>query len=218
MALHGQQKHKRPTQDLAAYLLATSGQHWPVDPTSPIDHDTSLRGWTWTREAHSWVEPTATAMLALSAAGHSRHPRLHEARNLLMDRQMPGGGWNYGNVRVYGAVLTPDPVNTGAALCALHGRAVKGTVLDSLEYLEKAVQTTRAPLSLSWALLALGTWGWPDLGVPRQRLLEAVRQWPETASVLGPLETGTLALACIALASPDGLAAHLAHRMASHAA
>jgi len=215
MALAGQASAQGQVRALAERLLGSSGQHWPVSPGAAVDHDTSLRGWSWTSEAHSWVEPTALTMLALSAAGHSGHPRLHEARNLLMDRQMPGGGWNYGNVRVYGALLHPDPVNTGAALCALKGRAEAGTVAASLDYLERVVRATRAPLSLSWALLALGAWGRPGLEPFRQALAVSVVQH-EADAVLGPLETGALALACIALESPDGLAAHLLRRSSLH--
>ncbi len=211
MALLGRADSVHQAQALAEGLLRSSGQHWPVDATAPLSHDTSLRGWSWTGEAHSWVEPTATAMLALSAAGHGAHPRLHEARNLLMDRQLPGGGWNYGNVRVFGTLLHPDPVNTGAALCALKGRAEAGTVAPSLDYLEGVVRATRAPLSLSWALLALGAWERPNLEAPRQALADSVAA-RRADPVLGPLETGALALAHIALGSPDGLAAHLARR------
>lgn len=217
MALLGPEALTRDAERLAAFLLGSSGAHWPQNPEHPTGHDTSLRGWSWTEGAHSWAEPTALVMLALSAAGHSGHPRLHEAREMLMDRQMPSGGWNYGNVRVFGARLVPDLVNTSAALCSLAGRAAPGTVARSLEYLEAGAKATRAPLSLAWAALALGSWGLETKDATRdarQRLPRLMAEHPLT----GPLDTATLTLAAIALASPDGLAAHLARRTAPHAA
>lgn len=131
---------------------------------------------------------------------------------MLMDVQMPSGGWNYGNVSVFGARLKPDMVNTSAALCALAGRAAPGTVAKSLDYLESGAAATRTPLSLAWALLALGSWG-RDAKDARQRLPLLLADHPVT----GAQHTGTLALGSIALMSPDGLAAHLARRSAQGA-
>lgn len=211
MALLGDASCATDANRLASFLLNVSGAHWPKTPDAPTDHDTNLRGWTWTEGAHSWAEPTATAMLALSAAGLRDHPRLRQARELLMDRQMPHGGWNYGNVRVFGTLLKPDMTNTSAALCALVGRAAQGTLARSLDTLAASAAETRAPLSLAWAVLALGSWG-RDTSDLRDRLPELLSEHPVT----GALDTGTLALGSIALANPDGLAAHLARRAARH--
>ncbi|OGR37635.1 MAG: hypothetical protein A2051_03115 [Desulfovibrionales bacterium GWA2_65_9] len=62
-------------------------------------------------------------------------------------------------------------------------------------------------------MLALGSWG-RDTGAARERLPLLLAEHPVT----GALHTATLALGCIALASPDGLAAHLARRAARPAA
>ncbi|MBA4359013.1 MAG: hypothetical protein C0405_14955, partial [Desulfovibrio sp.] len=74
MALLGAEDFSRQAGRLSAYLLGSSGAHWPRAPENAADHDTSLRGWSWTEGTHSWAEPTAMAMLALSAAGQREHP------------------------------------------------------------------------------------------------------------------------------------------------
>lgn len=213
MALLGAAPFAGRAARLRDYLLGAAGAHWPKDPLAPTDHDTSLPGWSWTDGAHSWIEPTALAMLALSAAGQRGHQRLLQAEAMLLDRLLPSGGWNMGTVHVYGALLFPDLVNTSAALCALAGRVAPGVAGQSLDYLEAGAKASRAPLSLAWAVLALGSWG-RETANAQGLLSRLLTDHPVT----GPLHTATLALACIAQTSPDGLAAHLERRTTLHAA
>lgn len=61
-----------PQQNLAIQLLlANSGIHYPREPQSPTEHDTSLRGWPWVADTHSWIDPTAMALMALRLAARS---------------------------------------------------------------------------------------------------------------------------------------------------
>jgi hypothetical protein len=121
-----------------------------------IGHDTTLIGWPWVLGTHSWVEPTALAVLALKAAGKSDHPRTREAVRLLRDRLMPNGGCNYGNTIVLGQMLRPHIQPTGLTLLALHGENdADGRVARSLEYLTAAINQHTAAASLAYALWAL---------------------------------------------------------------
>ncbi len=89
---------------------------------------------------HSWVEPTAINVLALRSAGQAGHPRCREAVKLLLDRQLPEGGWNYGNTTVLGHVLRPQVQPTGLALAALAGETdARSKVQPSLDYLHRVL-------------------------------------------------------------------------------
>jgi hypothetical protein len=98
------------------------------------------------------------ALLALKATGHGNHERVTEGVRMLLDRQLPSGGWNYGNTFVYGRELHPQPDITGAALTALVGLVQEKQLKRSLEYLKEKVSRLHTPRSLGWAVLGLGAW------------------------------------------------------------
>ncbi|MCA9481876.1 MAG: hypothetical protein KC545_16145, partial [Nitrospira sp.] len=54
---------------------------------------------------------------------------------MLIDRQLPHGGWNSGNTLVFGKELLPLPECTGIALQALAGNTERPLVEHSLSYL-----------------------------------------------------------------------------------
>lgn len=141
----------------ASWLLSHAGKAVPFNPTI-YGHDTSLIGWSWVEGTHSWVEPTAYALLALDAAGYHDHPRVVEGRKLLLNRMIPGGGWNYGNARMFGAALRPFPGTTGVALLALRDHPADSGIEQSLEFLSRELPGVRSPLSLSWGIMALTAW------------------------------------------------------------
>jgi hypothetical protein len=141
------------------FLLALCGEAEAAADRGIFGHDTSLRGWPWTVGSHSWVEPTALALLALRRAGRADHPRVQEGVRLLLDRQIPGGGWNYGNTTVYGSELAPQVAATGVALAALAGLSPAPPLAKSLAQLAGALSPVRTPLSLAWGLLGLAAWG-----------------------------------------------------------
>lgn len=145
-------------QRAVRFLLETTGFHFPRESNAPSAHDSLLKGWPWVDETHSWVEPTATGMVALKVAGYGHHHRVKEAVRMLLNRQLPHGGWNYGNTLVFGKALHPMPESTGAALAGLAGMAERDTVLPSLEYLQGKVERLQTPISLGWSLLGLAAW------------------------------------------------------------
>ncbi len=151
--------HREPLARAVRFLLDITGRHWPRSPDNPAGHDTGLKGWPWTRDAHSWTEPTALAVMALKVTGFSEHERVKEAERMLMDRQLPKGGWNYGNTLVFGQELRPLPESTGLALNALAGSVSREMVERSLLYLKFGIAALKTPRSLAWSLMGLAAWG-----------------------------------------------------------
>ncbi|MGQ0637408.1 MAG: hypothetical protein ACT4QC_22610 [Planctomycetaceae bacterium] len=131
----------------------------PAD--SPFGHDATLTGWSWVEGTHSWLEPTAVAILALARAGAGESQRVAQGRNLIRDRAIRAGGWNYGNSRVFDTDLRPQPAPTGLALLALAGADDRDRpcIDRGCRYLEQALPTTKAAQSLGWGLLGLAAWG-----------------------------------------------------------
>jgi hypothetical protein len=147
------------------FLLETSGVHYRSTVKDVAGHDAALKGWPWVANTHSWIEPTALGFMALNAVGYGRHDRVQEALRMIRDRQLPHGGWNYGNTMVFGRELRPMPESTGAALTSLAGQVEVEVVARSLDYLQGEVTGLRTPVSLGWALLGLAAWDmWPSNG------------------------------------------------------
>jgi hypothetical protein len=158
LAWMGSKQHEEAQRRAVKFLLETNGAHWKNSPDSPFSHDTSIKGWPWTENTHSWIEPTALALIALDVAGHREHPRIQEGIQMIMDRQLSHGGWNYGNTTVYGQELHPFIDTTGVALTALAGHVTKESVMPSIQFLKEQVNLCKTPLSLGWALFGLGAW------------------------------------------------------------
>jgi hypothetical protein len=145
--------------DLALkFLLKTTGKHMPKQIDSPFAHDTSIKGWPWIENTHSWIEPTSLAVLALRVCGYGKHERIQEAVHMILDRQLPSGGWNYGNSLLFGKQLMPIPECTGHALCALADIIEPEVVKSSINYLNREVSGIRTPLALSWSIFGLTAW------------------------------------------------------------
>ena len=165
LAWHGSAAHQIHRNRGVQFLLKTTGQHRSKNPDDPVGHDPSIPGWPWIDGTHSWIEPTALSVIALKAAGHGKHDRVREAIRMMLDRQLPHGGWNYGNTTVYGRELHPMPESTGAALVGVAGQIERETLARSLGYLQGEVDRLRTPISLGWALLGLIAWDlWPSNG------------------------------------------------------
>ncbi len=148
------------------FLLNISGRHFPKTSDSPTGHDTKLKGWSWIENTHSWIEPTAISILALRAMKNEKSDRSLEAVRMILDRQLPTGGWNYGNTTVFSRELLPMPEHTGQALCALSGYVKPVEVQKSIEYLKYTLPALSTPLSLCWCLFGLSAW---SVNVPDAR-------------------------------------------------
>ena len=139
------------------WLLRTGGRTFESDPRV-YGHDTTLSGWPWVEDTHTWLEPTAYAILALRAAGRGGHPRVREAVRLTFDRAIPEGGWNYGNRRMFGADLRPFPGTTGIVLAALAGEPADSRIEGGIEHVARELVRVRSPMSLGWGLIGLSAW------------------------------------------------------------
>lgn len=192
---------RREAQSRAVnFLINTSGKHWQRKENSPMAHDPDILGWAWIADTHSWVEPTALALMALQVAGYGGHKRAKAATRLLMDRQLSHGGWNYGNTVVFDQELRPMPENTGMALNALSDRVNEARVTASLNYLSSQTKYLRTPLSLGWSLMGLGAWGKrPDNA--EKKVLESL----ELQKRYGNYDTSLLALLIVSFFSSGGL-------------
>lgn len=141
-----------------AWALQAEGKTIPRKPQ--IGHDTTLVGWSWAAETHSWLEPTCFFVSALSEAGRRDHPRVEEAVRLLVDRLMPTGGANYGNTRVLGQFLVPHVQPSGIVMQTLAEQNVEDPRIPlTLDYLENSLAEDLATGSLSYAVLGLGSHG-----------------------------------------------------------
>jgi hypothetical protein len=141
-----------------AWLLGREGVVSRIDKNSEktIGHDPGLVGWPWVEGTHSWLEPTALAIIALFQAGLADQRRAQAGVELILDRALEAGGWNYGNTTVFGTDLRPQPGPTGLALLALAAAGARSQVVArGLTYLRAFARDLRAPISLGWGILGL---------------------------------------------------------------
>ncbi len=154
--------HEEPVRVAASWLLGQKGRvvSKADDPQKIAGHDTTLVGWPWVDDTHSWLEPTAMAVLALGRVGRGDHPRVQEGLRLIRDRATEPGGWNYGNKAVFGHPLRAQPAPTGLALLALAGTGPQSRIVNrALDYLRETLPGVRASASLGWGLVGLRAWG-----------------------------------------------------------
>ena len=185
----------------SAWLLQQSGATLARtdDPRGVAGHDTTLVGWPWVSETHSWLEPTALAVMALGRCGQGGHPRVQEGLRLICDRAVAGGGWNYGNKAVFGTALRAQPAPTGIALLALAsaGNEPRGPMIRrAVDFLRLTLPGTRASVSLGWGLTGLKAWG----EVPE----ESARWLAEAHAAVKGRADAAPKLACLLLAAGDG--------------
>lgn len=185
-----------PAREAACrFLLRHRGQ--PVRD-HPGQIDPRLRGWSYVAGTFSWVEPTALAVYALSQAGYGTELTVREGITMLLDRQLPGGGWNYGNTIIFGQRLRPAPEHTGLALWGLAGQVPHQEVAASLAYLEEQLSILTTPLALSWTVLGLAAWRQLPAKVI-DRLLACWQRWRQSSL----LDTATLCLLGLAALHGD---------------
>lgn len=188
-------KYSENIERAAAWTLVAKGTTSPRRPD--IGHDCTLTGWSWAPNTHSWLEPTAFAVMALTTTGHANHPRTTEAVKILVDRLMPGGGCNYGNTKVLGQPLLPHIQPTGIVLWALAGHSTSDPrIARSCEYLRRELDSPTGCASLAYALIGLAAWDRTPANA--QSLIAEALARPQT-------EKSTYKLALLALAKQHTL-------------
>jgi hypothetical protein len=193
-------EHRANLIKAANFLIASTGTFFQDHSTPPTGHDSSIKGWPWIADTHSWVEPTAMAVMALSLAGYGDHDRVKEGVLLLLDRQLPHGGWNVGNTIVFEQELRPMPLSTGIAMNALKDHTSPEMVDRSINYLQNKITNLRTPRSLAWSLLGLGAWNARNCST--HLLIDACLKNQER---YGGYDTESLSLLSLAEKSPIGL-------------
>ncbi len=160
---------ERTTASLEFQPCVASALHWILEthgttmPRSPqLGHDPTLIGWSWADGTHSWIEPTVFQVLALKFAQLHAHPRTREGAALILDRQLPDGGCNYGNTFVLGQKLLPHIQPTALALLALWNESLDSRRTMSLTYLRRQWSDIRGLNSRCFAAMALRTYADPS--------------------------------------------------------
>jgi hypothetical protein len=144
------------------------------------------------------------ALIALRTAGYEKHPRAIKAINMLVDRQLPEGGWNYGNTIVFGKELHSMPAPTGIALQAFSALVPREQIENSLIYLKTTVEKLYTPFALGWSLLGLSAWNERPTNSQALILSSLDRQ-----KRYGPYATSLLSLLVLASICENGLLNHV---------
>jgi hypothetical protein len=173
------------------FVTSLKSETVPNDPN--VRQDNTIVGWPWVRGTFGWVEPTAWSVIALSVCGFATHPRATEGRRFLLDRQIPSGGWNYGNPGLNDRELLPFWDTTGLALVALGGQPDVGRVRPSLDLLEKNQGKIGSLCGLVWAALGLEAHG-RNLPELERRLTAAMNEQPDDRLNAAHFAAGLIAL------------------------
>ena len=72
--------------------------------------------------------------------GKNLEERIQQGEMMIYDRMCSGGGWNYGNSKVFGDALWPYPDVTAVALIALQDHQLKQANQESVSALRKMMQ------------------------------------------------------------------------------
>lgn len=152
-----------------------------------VEYDRRFKGWPWSPDSSSWIEPTAHSLLALKKAMRRREQsgipsepcaaRIREAESMMLDRRSVDGGWNYGNRRVLRVDLPSFPETTAIALLGLQG--CENAKLDNAIALAKRFHAeTKSRLARTWLAISLQNYGvpapLPDLDVANDILITAL--------------------------------------------
>jgi hypothetical protein len=173
------------------FLLSLRSVTLPKDPR--LKQDNTLTGWPWVPGTFGWVEPTAWSLIALGLSGLREHPRAVEGARFLLDREIPSGGWNYGNPALDDKELLPFWDTTGLALVALNAYTEPKRVKDGLDLMEKEQEKIGSLSGLSWTVLALASYG-RNADRLRTRLGEVMRSLADEEFHTGNFALGILAL------------------------
>lgn len=130
-----------------------------VPPVSGLyGYDTLIPGWPWTIGDFSWVEPTSLATIFLKQEGQGASDRVRRAVDLLRNRFISSGGWNYGEPVVLNGQLFPTVAPTALASLALADEPGEQEAVG-LSWLMGQRGGISSLFSLGWATLALNIMG-----------------------------------------------------------
>ncbi|MBM3998611.1 MAG: hypothetical protein FJ297_03540 [Planctomycetes bacterium] len=194
----GARRRDASAKEALRVLMASSGKDGG-ETQSFVGHDPTLIAWPWVDGTHSWLEPTALGVLALKAVGRFDDRRARNGVRLIEDRQLPGGGCNYGNTVVLGQVLRAHLQPTGMALVAWIGEPSRSERVRTLDFAVRHWRAARTAPSLGWILMGLTAHGaWPRGA--NDALGQAARS--PSAAGFGEYHIGLLTLAATGPSNP----------------
>lgn len=194
LAWHGSAEYEKEQLKAIKFLLEFSEIRSQDVPKKIMGHDGAIKGWSWIAKTTCWVEPTALVLIALRLAQYEKHERAQEAVSLLMDRQLPHGGWNYGNTFVFEQELRPMPMTTGISLQAICGLVAREKAAKSILYLQSQLEHVRTPFTLGWSLLGLS--GWSEVPVRANGYISEILGRDEEYSRYDTVSLAVLLCAC----------------------
>lgn len=206
----GDDQYSEAIERATAWALQEEGK--PAPQQAHIGHDTTLVGWSWAADTHSWLEPTSFFVMALRALGLADQPRTREGVRLVADRILPSGGCNYGNTLVLGQELLPHVQPTGIAMLALAGTGAnrngpnRNGIGASLDYLTDSLDSKTSRVSLCYGLMGLEAHG---------RRPAQADAWLEKRAVAGPLVVRSCYEASLTLLAASGFATWLTEHWSS---
>ena len=197
--------HQLQTKNASDWLLKQEGRTPGIlaslvgaflSHSNTVALNPDLKGWSWVPRTFSWVEPTSYALIALkqvrtNVADNNIEERIQQGELMIYDRMCNGGGWNYGNSKVFGDALWPYPDVTAVALIALQDHRTSQANQESVTALRKMMQETDSGLALCWGTICLSIYGDETSGWKRQ-----IKKRFQMTGFLD--ETKTLALSVIA--------------------
>ncbi len=190
LCINGARSASVPMSDkVVAALIESRGVE--VAPHPHARQDSSLRAWSWTTGAFSWVEPTAWALLALkrwAPLSAAVKARIATAETVMRDRACPGGGWNYGNAEVYGKALPGHVPPTAIGIMSLQDRVSEPIVSDAVAFIERQALREGSTTALALSQLALWT-----VGHAPSRLAEALAAHASSTEAFGNIATMAMA-------------------------
>jgi hypothetical protein len=98
--------------------------------------DQTPRGWGWTADTRSFVEPTSRVLIAAKRLTPGDAAVVGEATDVLGERQCTDGGWNHGIITVLDKQRPGYVQTTALALIALEGSG-RPFVEPGLEFLRR---------------------------------------------------------------------------------
>ena len=165
-------RYQQNLADAKSWALSITGKQVDPEKASYIGHDTMLIGWPWVQGTHSWMEPTAFYTWAFKTIGLHDHSRTREAVRLLLDRQLPQGGCNYGNTFILGQRLLPHLQPSGIAMMAMHGEdqlteKQQHAITRTAAYLNRSLQSEASLASFCFGALGLIALGRADFDLKK---------------------------------------------------
>jgi hypothetical protein len=165
LAFHGLDPGGTPERRLKDWILSfedASGLFTKEDLAAAATlnrYDASIPGWSWALRTTAWVEPTALFIIALIRAGlPATEQKIKSGVDLILDRRVPSGGWNFGNPYSKSHELAASTMSTALAMAALGAAGVpegRPAIVAGKRFLTKSLDGDVSTASLAWTLLAL---------------------------------------------------------------